>query len=426
MDKHKSVWILQMMKYFMVTKDYLQVNVVSDDPTGIYKNHFWLVSRSNVKYPIIHISDSSDQQRNINIESYKETENKIRNLVNNQQGEVLDISINESATDYNLDHIQFVRVVPNGAVNDSVAQEFPQLSTVVFDVSEPEKEINKLNKDISSQLFKKQKAVRKQYSRSYFKENMCVSFIVPFIICLIIYGAVHLISYLTDCSLASSAIISGAYYKTFISALHQYYRLFTGGFVHVQFFHLLANMLALFSMAKQVEKNYSANKSLIILCLSIVVGNVFLFAFGKNVLAVGISSGIYGLFAALTIAYISKGYFKNPLFRQSYMRVVFINIMISLLPNVSFYGHFGGLVCGLVLGVLFNKEKNITKVLKINAAVCGLIIAVFLGYFSYQNRQVIEFYKGEDMSVVQTYQKLGLTKLSYRIYDNLLDYYAGE
>ena len=93
MDKHKSVWILQMMKYFMVTKDYLQVNVVSDDPTGIYKNHFWLVSRSNVKYPIIHISDSSDQQRNINIESYKETENKIRSLVNNQQGEVLDISI---------------------------------------------------------------------------------------------------------------------------------------------------------------------------------------------------------------------------------------------------------------------------------------------------------------------------------------------
>ena len=108
------------------------------------------------------------------------------------------------------------------------------------------------------------------------------------------------------------------------------------------------------------------------------------------------------------------------------MRVVFINIMISLLPNVSFYGHFGGLVCGLVLGVLFNKENNITKVLKINAAVCGLIITVFLGYFSYQNRQVIEFYKGEDMSVVQTYQKLGLTKLSYRIYDNLLDYYAGE
>ena len=51
---------------------------------------------------------------------------------------------------------------------------------------------------------------------------------------------------------------------------------------------------------------------------------------------------------------------------------------------------------------------------------------MFLGYFSYQNRQVIEFYKGEDMSVVQTYQKLGLTKLSYRIYDNLLDYYAGE
>ena len=111
---------------------------------------------------------------------------------------------------------------------------------------------------------------------------------------------------------------------------------------------------------------------------------------------------------------------------MSYYTGDVLNIMISLLPNVSFYGHFGGLVCGLVLGVLFNKENNITKVLKINAAVCGLIIAVFLGYFSYQNRQVIEFYKGEDMSVVQTYQKLGLTKLSYRIYDNLLDYYTGE
>ena len=55
-----------------------------------------------------------------------------------------------------------------------------------------------------------------------------------------------------------------------------------------------------------------------------------------------------------------------------------------------------------------------------------VVNTVFLGYFSYQNRQVIEFYKGEDMSVVQTYQKLGLTKLSYRIYDNLLDYYTGE
>ena len=80
----------------------------------------------------------------------------------------------------------------------------------------------------------------------------------------------------------------------------------------------------------------------------------------------------------------------------------------------------------IIFFCFFTQENNITKVLKINAAVCGLIITVFLGYFSYQNRQVIEFYKGEDMSVVQTYQKLGLTKLSYRIYDNLLDYYAGE
>ena len=123
MDKHKSVWILQMMKYFMVTKDYLQVNVVSDDPTGIYKNHFWLVSRSNVKYPIIHISDSSDQQRNINIESYKETENKIRNLVNNQQGEVLDISINESATDYNLEHIFKAGMLPEMFLNPMEAED---------------------------------------------------------------------------------------------------------------------------------------------------------------------------------------------------------------------------------------------------------------------------------------------------------------
>ena len=139
--------------------------------------------------------------------------------------------------------------------------------------------------------------------------------------------------------------------------------------------------MALFDMAIIAEKYYGKNKTLLILTLAVIIGNVCIFIGNGNIIAVGLSGGIFGIFGALIVMFAFKGYFKIPAFRKQIFRTIYMNIIISLMPGISLLGHLGGFVTGIMLGMIF--ATNSSKSLRINSLICSIIIAVVLGYMSF-------------------------------------------
>ena len=109
MSNKASLWALQLIKYFMISKEYLQVSVVSNFKAEKREIDYWLVNEKNPYFPIIHISNDNDLTRNGKYQLLAATVNKIRTLIRSEAGLVLDISFNEDSTDYLFADVQYIR-----------------------------------------------------------------------------------------------------------------------------------------------------------------------------------------------------------------------------------------------------------------------------------------------------------------------------
>lgn len=424
MNNKASLWALQLIKYFMISKEYLQVSVVSNFKTEKREIDYWLVNEKNPYFPIIHISNDNDQLRNGKYQFLAATANKIRSLIRSETGLILDISFNEDASDYMFADVQYIKLQPNKDVLQPIIEMFPEITTIIYDVENLDEEKRKIERELAIKTLQSANKAKEERKKLNLKESLCVSFLVPAIISILIFIAVRVFAFVYETSLLNSAIIFGAYYKAYITIFHQVYRFLTAGFVHTSLLHLFFNLMALFDMAMLAEKYYGKNKTLLMLSLGVIIGNVCVFIGNGNVIAVGLSGGIFAIFGALLVMFGLKGYFKIPAFRRQILRTLYMNFIISLMPGISLLGHLGGFITGIMLGMIF--ASNSSKSLKINSLICSIILAIVLGYMSFTYKDFNEFYAGTDYEISQLYKKMNLENIAKKYITETQNYYKGE
>lgn len=153
-------------------------------------------------------------------------------------------------------------------------------------------------------------------------------------------------------------------YKFQISSISQkdYVRLISSGFLHVDFSHLLFNMLTLYFFADVLLENLGGISFIIIYLISLLVGNILTYFYHKNenyYSAVGASGAVSGvLFSAILMfpsmrlylmfipipipAYIvGIGYLAYTVFG-----------MKKQLGNIGHSAHLGGAVAGIILTLI--------------------------------------------------------------------------
>ena len=164
----------------------------------------------------------------------------------------------------------------------------------------------------------------------------------------------------------------------------QVWRLFSAIFVHIGWEHFIVNMLSLYYLGRQVEEIFGSKKFFFLYLLSGMMGNLFVFVFSPKSLAVGASTSLYGLFAAIIVLRYAT---RNPYIQQlgqSYLTLFVVNIIGSvLIPGISLAGHIGGAVGGAFLAVIFpvRGERLIYSVSqRLGAVVLFVILAVLLFY----------------------------------------------
>lgn len=158
-----------------------------------------------------------------------------------------------------------------------------------------------------------------------------------------------LLLYLGQLGTAGQLTDLGLLYGPAVQAGH-WWRLVSSGFLHGSLLHVGFNMYLLYMLGPQLERSTGSFRFALIYAGALLGGSlaVTLFDWGQPTL--GASGAVLGLAGAMGIALHQRGIRpqQSPVFG-----LVVLNLALPLLvPGISFWGHFGGVVAGIIFGYL--------------------------------------------------------------------------
>ncbi|MGZ3847305.1 MAG: rhomboid family intramembrane serine protease [Flavisolibacter sp.] len=168
----------------------------------------------------------------------------------------------------------------------------------------------------------------------------------------------------------------------------QYYRLFTSGFLHVNWTHLIFNMIALYFFSSSVEFFFGAFQFLLIYFASMVGGDLlslFIHRYDSGYSSVGASGAVCGIiYASIAVSPGMKiGFFFIPIgipawiYGLAYVAYSIYGIR-SRRDNVGHESHLAGALIGMLLAVAMFPAALTENYLTIGAIALPSIIFIYI------------------------------------------------
>lgn len=146
----------------------------------------------------------------------------------------------------------------------------------------------------------------------------------------------------------------------------EYYRLFTGMFLHANIVHLLFNMYALYVIGAQLESFLGKYKYLIVYLLSGLGGSV-LSIFFSNGFSVGASGAIFGLLGSLLYFGYHYRVYLETVVKSQIIPLILFNLLIGFsFSGIDNWAHIGGLIGGLLSTMAVGIKYKSTRFEMIN------------------------------------------------------------
>lgn len=396
----EEVWMMQYATFFVTRMGYRTVAVQQA------KDEIWIVHPKHAEYPVIRLCRQAIGDDYFDRDRIALIHRAILDLFK-REGRRLELhAIAEAEAELTEDEqaVQ-MHVFPQVKFPQSLIGMYPGIEQVCHASQHINEDFIRLSQELETFQIREMK--RRQSMQSLLKkEKRPIVTLVVAAICIVVFLIGSLMLLKESDSIAIS-IMCGAYYKAFVLGLHEYWRFLSAGFVHFDIFHLLMNMISLYYMGPLCEKVYGKGRYLTILLVSIVMGNLFTFIGDGNVVAGGLSGGLYGLMAAVLVYFLQMGYFQQKPIRNQFLYMLFMNLLISLMPGISFLGHAGGFVAGAFLAVLCTKKES-WKHWRNSFAGAFLVLCIAIGYMLPQSATLDEVYGGTDQAVIRLARAIGL------------------
>lgn len=157
------------------------------------------------------------------------------------------------------------------------------------------------------------------------------------------------------------------------------WRMLTSAFLHNDLWHLLSNLIVLFLFGPFVERALGTTRYIAAYLTSAVVASAFVYVLtGPFVSTIGASGAVFGLFGMALLLLLRA---KEDV--RTLLVLLAINAVISVTnASISWQGHLGGFVAGIVLGAAFayapRDRKKQAQVAAFAILWIGVIVAVVL------------------------------------------------
>lgn len=378
----ENLYSLQLLTFLVKNFDYQIVNI-----KFVKTKDYWLIN-PNKKYPLICITEDLYTQDSVKQSIFAQVYSSIK-VAFKKNLDCMIINTNNLSEKFEIDNILQIPINDHFPLDELLICEFEGIENNVKKVDNKKKE----QRNLINQL------------RKMDRVNTPITSIFS-LICIIFFFACELLTSISNNDITSS-IILGSYYKINVVGAHEYWRLLTSGFIHIEFFHLLMNLISFSLIGSALEKQMKKSHYVITILLSIIIGNLFVLIGDSNTVGVGISGGLYGLLGVYTVYIYTSGAYKNKQVLQSFVYMISMNIFISMMPNISFLAHFGGYLCGLVLGILFSQNQSLKK-LKKHVLISALAIVIGCIAWIPNVTRITPIYGGTDAMVIYTLREMKL------------------
>lgn len=150
---------------------------------------------------------------------------------------------------------------------------------------------------------------------------------------------------------ANNLVKWGAIFPPLIKENGEYYRIITAMILHGSIIHFLMNAYVLFYIGGNLEQLLGPIRYLLVYIVSGIISSLFVVYLGEpNVVTIGASGAIFGVMGSLFMLTIKRDYWFKEHGIKSIRNLMIMNLIITfIIPNVSVYGHLGGLISGLLL-----------------------------------------------------------------------------
>jgi len=369
---NKDVIIMNLTHYFITEQNYNPVVV-----HGI-NDEIWL-ENMNSDYKIIRIVSKyihNNEQLNFDRFRSKQITKKLKKKTFSFRMNVLSIYIDlgDNVTSLDESDSKDISVSINnmGDIKKSVMSKiFPDIVEKTRHEERGMEYLFKITEDINVSNERKNKTMEKIFSSkkpiiTYIIIALCI---VMFIVSEFGINTMMLVKYGAN---VGSLVKSG-----------EVYRLIAYMFLHSGIFHIFFNMYSLYIVGPRVEDFFGKWKYLFIYMASGIAGGLLSIALNGEVISVGASGAIFGLFGALLyFGYNYRGYIGS-IIRSQILPIVVYNLLIGFfISGIDMWGHVGGLIGGMIsaymLGTIENKKYNLSNILLFIMYFGFLLYLVFL------------------------------------------------
>ncbi len=130
----------------------------------------------------------------------------------------------------------------------------------------------------------------------------------------------------------------------------EWWRIVTSGFLHQDFIHIGFNGYLIYRLGPILEKMVGPVRTALVYFGGLFGGSAAVLAFNFSTGALGASGAVLGLAGGVAALFVLQG---RPIGEVPFVGLVGLNLALPLiLPGISFWGHFGGVVGGFAVSYL--------------------------------------------------------------------------
>jgi membrane associated rhomboid family serine protease len=148
-------------------------------------------------------------------------------------------------------------------------------------------------------------------------------------------------------------LVAGALIPAAVLQDGQWWRIFTGAFLHGSLLHIGVNMMSLWFLGRFIEYAMGSWRMLLVYVVSLVAAGLGVVYFSSPATStVGASGAIFGLFGALFAIGFKLGKPGMDLVRAN-VGILVVNLLITFtVPAISWQAHVAGLLAGFAITFL--------------------------------------------------------------------------
>lgn len=357
----KDEMVMKILHYFVTEENYRPIIV-----NGV-QNEIWLENLEN-DIPLIRININyihNEEQLYIDMRKANAIRKTIKKKTYSFKMNVLNIllDVRDEVELIEDKHIETIKIekITDMKKNEFINSFFPKFKDKVVTKKTGVMGMFSMTEELNEKTGKEDKLLAK-----IFKDNK-----YPTLTYILI--AINVIIYLL--SLFNFSFIINTFANYYVNIQKgEVWRLITCAFVHVDFFHIFFNMMALYSIGPLIEKYYGKVKYLAIYLGSGIIGSLFSAVLSNNI-SIGASGAIFGLFGSLLYFGYKYRATLDGFLRSSIVPIIITNLLIGfIIPNIDIYAHIGGLLSGF----LFSYAVGVANKEKISEKINGIILILLL------------------------------------------------